>query len=235
MSRKFWLIKWISPYLYESIAINLGITSYRLLGLHLWEMLTFDFRYNVNTRKIISAKNLNFSDKEAQTHAVRYRPSPVICVRRSLQLLKTYMPNYQDVSFVDYGSGMGRVMIIAAETGFKKVIGLELSHDLNIICQSNIEQYKKHVPKSDFLIINKDARLYTPPADACVFFFFKPFDEWVHKQVMKQISESLNSNPRTIFCLTLQANYDFSDFGIQRIAKETGVTIYSNKEVASSG
>ncbi len=196
-------------------------------------MLTFDFRHGIKTGTIVPASKLNFFDKETQAHAVRYRPMPVLCLRNGLKFLKSYLVDIDDITFVDYGSGMGRVMLLAAEAGFQSVVGIELSPELILSCEKNIEKFKRRYPNCRFTIMNQDAKIYRPPKKACVFFFFKPFDDSIFKQVMNQIRESLNDYPRTIYCLTFQSNYDFSYYDLELIGQETGVSIFSNRNRSS--
>ena len=230
MKDKFWLIKVIAPAHHKSITVNLGIKSYRTLIIHLWEMLTFDLRHGITTRTIIPASELNFSNKETQSHAIRYRPMPVLCLKRGLKFLKSYLTEIDNVTFVDYGSGMGRVMLLAAEAGFQSVVGIELSPQLILSCEKNIEKFKIKYPNCTFTILNQDASTYRPKKNVCVFFFFNPFDNSIFKRVMNEIFESLNEYPRTIYCLTFQSNYNFSDYNLHLIGQETGVNIFSNKK-----
>jgi len=41
-------------------------------------------------------------------------------------------------------------------------------------------------------------------------------------------------NPRVIYCLTMQAEYDFSKHNMDLITTEYGVRIYSNKGTSDS-
>ena len=225
------IIKTFSPSLFKSAYYNLGLRTYQDLIMYYWGMLTFDFRYQVKTSKIIPVDKLNFGNKKLQSHAVRYRPSPVLCITKSLRKLKVYDTDVQKTSFVDYGSGMGRVMILAAEAEFSSVIGLELSSELNAICKSNIDQYLNKRPQNKFSIVESDAGEFLPPGDVCVFFFFRPFDKTIHDKVMTQIMLSVKQTPRTIYCLALQCDYNFLKYGMNEICYETGVTIYTNSSV----
>ena len=59
---------------------------------------------------------------------------------------------------------------------------------------------------------------------------FGNLDYSIFKRVMNEIFESLNEYPRTIYCLTFQSNYNFSDYNLHLIGQETGVNIFSNKK-----
>ena len=79
-------------------------------------------------------------------------------------------------------------MCLAAEMGFKKVIGIEFSLDLVEICRKNLEIFKqKSASKSEFEVIHMDATEYSLPSDANVLSFFNPFNEAVTDQVIAGI------------------------------------------------
>jgi predicted RNA methylase len=114
--------------------------------------------------------------------------------------------------FVDYGSGKGKAMCLAAEMGFKKVIGIEFSLDLVEACKQTIKIFKqKSASKSEFEIIHMDAAEYSLPPDANVLSFFNPFDETVTNKVIEKIMESYAQTPRTIWVVHLypQGNMAF--------------------------
>jgi cyclopropane fatty-acyl-phospholipid synthase-like methyltransferase len=68
-------------------------------------------------------------------HAVQYEPSSANLVRAALASLKIDAARF---TFLDFGSGKGRVMLIAAGSPFKSVIGVELSKQLHEIARKNI-------------------------------------------------------------------------------------------------
>jgi len=45
-------------------------------------------------------------------------------------------------SFVDYGSGKGRVLLVASDYAFKKIVGVEFSKVLNDVAVANIATYR---------------------------------------------------------------------------------------------
>ena len=43
---------------------------------------------------------------------------------------------------VDYGSGKGRVLVVAAELGIQRIVGIEFSPGLVAIAKCNLERYR---------------------------------------------------------------------------------------------
>lgn len=108
-------------------------------------------------------------------------PTPAIYLNK----LKKIFENYQDFTFVDVGSGKGRVLKAAVELNFARIISIEKSNKLN-------EELKKTF-KQKITYYEEDARdfLLTESENA-IFYFFESFDEnhfvsLIKKQI-KQIS-----------------------------------------------
>lgn len=99
--------------------------------------------------------------------------------------------------FIDFGSGLGRVPIFAAQQPLKRSIGVELSKTLNDVAIVNAKAAlpKLACPRVD--MIECDARAFEVPADATVFYFFMPFDESILGEVLDNIKASVDAHPRT--------------------------------------
>src|SRR5258708_39905387 len=50
--------------------------------------------------------------------------------------------DYSEYTFIDMGSGLGRVLFVAAEYPFRRVVGVEFSTDLHHKALDNIPQYR---------------------------------------------------------------------------------------------
>jgi SAM-dependent methyltransferase len=143
--------------------------------------------------------------------------------------LNKYIKNFGEISFVDYGCGKGRVMLVAMEIGFKQVIGLELSPLLVNQCLENLDKYcRRNSCQSKFLVLEQNAATYLPPSDACVFYLFNPFSPVIFEQVMKQIAISIGKNPRQVYILMFQSGFNFQSTGFRLIDQTTGVSIFTN-------
>lgn len=87
---------------------------------------TFDWRYGTSTSGKVNSDQLGVTGGN-QIHAKRYGATKV---RPLLALLKS-----QDVPvngvFVDFGSGKGRALMVAALYGFRRIVGVEFSPQLH--------------------------------------------------------------------------------------------------------
>jgi SAM-dependent methyltransferase len=198
--------------------------------LDFWHEFTFDIRYNVNTSRLILADDLGFRNAEIQKHAKQYRPTPPYRAFASLKSLKKVVKDFSTSTFIDYGCGAGRIMIIAAEMGFGKVIGIDLSPQLIELCRSNLKQYLQINNTSEIIVLEQDASKYIPPNDANVFYFFLPFSLAVYSRVIKNIKTSIKTNPRTVYVLDMWSDFDFQSNNFQLIHKIESIKIYMSKD-----
>ncbi len=108
-------------------------------------------------------------DGENLEHANYYLPSPTSQLRAILGGLQV---RYEDFIFIDAGSGKGGALLLASEFPFRKIIGVEFSHELNEIAQENVRHYGSESQKcKDLEAICIDAALYPIPPKPSVFYF----------------------------------------------------------------
>lgn len=103
-----------------------------------------------------------------------YQPSSSVIFERAMSVLPF---NFSDKVFIDIGSGKGRAMILAAEAGFKKVIGVEYASELNDIAHINIERVQSRFPNTQFELHEGDALKYDIAEEVDIIYLFNPFDE----------------------------------------------------------
>src|SRR5438105_13430427 len=96
----------------------------------------FDKKYQIDTQMPVAIADLETTAPGAK-FANRYQGSPVAVLHRMIRRLKV---DRQRFTFIDLGSGKGRVLLIAAQYPFKSVIGVEFSKTLHEIALANIEQ-----------------------------------------------------------------------------------------------
>ena len=109
------------------------------------------------------------------------------------QFFKKYSTQVSGKVVVDFGSGKGRILIMAMKYGAKKVIGVEFAKELVDISTKNINRYiERNKIKSDYEIIWDDATNYVLSHEESVFFFYNPFDETIMQKVLDKIERARN-------------------------------------------
>jgi hypothetical protein len=84
----------------------------------------------------------------------------------------------REFSFIDYGSGKGKAMLMAADLPFKSIVGVEYAKRLYEIAVQNCRTYRSANQRCQSLQpILGDVLDYAPPPGPTVFFMCNPFDE----------------------------------------------------------
>jgi SAM-dependent methyltransferase len=136
---------------------------------------------------------------------------------------------HADCLFIDYGSGKGRALLLAARWPFKKVIGIEFSRELVDIARENIRKYRGNDRRcSDIEVIHADALTFELPEMPAVLFFYNPFEAEIMKQVLARIERSLKQHPRLVVVIYLTPScrdlWDHSDvFGLVSATKDCAI------------
>ena len=106
-------------------------------------------------------------------------------------------------AIVDFGSGKGRIMVVAAFYGYKKIKGIEFAAALSAYAKKNIDGIQWKYPDTNFSILTENAVSYKVDKEDSIFFFFNPFDEKIVLQVVKNIMKSLKKYPRKVHVVYL--------------------------------
>jgi SAM-dependent methyltransferase len=145
----------------------------------------FDRKYGTDTRGIREIGSLDVGTVAAARSAVRYQPSNAKLVWTTLNGLRI---DYSLFSFVDFGSGKGRALLVAAEFPFKEVLGIEFSRELHEIALENIRRLPPKVVRAGrVLSIHGEACAFELPKSDLVCYFYNPFGEPVIAQVVGRL------------------------------------------------
>lgn len=106
-------------------------------------------------------------------------------------------------TFIDFGSGKGRVLLLASEYPYKKIIGVEFAEELHQIALKNIRNYRSRSQRCrDVESIHMDAAEYEiPPHTPLVLHFFNPFGPPVMSRVVANLQSSIDEHPRQVFMI----------------------------------
>lgn len=159
--------------------------------------LSFDWRYGTDTTRWVLEDELG-AVGENKIHSVRYQPTKARPLRHLLNSLD--LP--RDRAFVDFGSGKGRVLLIAAQCGFQNIIGVEFSPELCESTRRNVEVFRRRCGVTARIeIVMSDVTRYRIQPDQCIFFMYNPFDGVVMEQVMANLGRSVELAPRQIWLI----------------------------------
>ncbi len=157
----------------------------------------FDWRYGIDTCTNTELEELKI-ECSSKVHGRRYQPTRVLALRHMFRALKPLLPG--DCEVVDYGSGRGRVLFVAAELGFAIARGIEFSAELCADARKNAEKFYSYSPHAGRIeTIETDATQYEVKVNERLFFFANPFGDPIFEKVIAQIIASLQRHPRRIY------------------------------------
>ena len=124
---------------------------------------------------------------------IRYQPLPWLLLRNAIDAL----PVTREDVFLDYGCGMGRVLLMVARREVKRVMGIELFAQLADIARQNVNAARPRL-RSPVEIIVDDATAWEVPDDVTVAFLFNPFVGTVMAAAQRRLADSLARKPRRL-------------------------------------
>lgn len=112
---------------------------------------------------------------------------------RDFQSAIDALPSDRDrMTFVDLGSGKGRALLLAAQAGFGRIIGVEYSADLHAKAMKNVAAAATHLAGVNRItLINADAGDFTPPKGRVVYYLFNPFGDQVMQRVLDRLERAV--------------------------------------------
>ena len=124
-----------------------------------------------------------------------HSPSSVLDLRRALRIAS---PSPESDTFIDFGSGRGRVVLMAAMLPFRRVIGVEISPQLNEVARRNLEIARSRLSCQEVELVTASADQYEVPHDVTVVYFYNPFSGDVLNRVVANVRRSLEAAPRRL-------------------------------------
>ncbi len=189
----------------------------------------FDGRFGTDTdRKLTPAEAGLPPDR--RRHATMYFPTMDQDLAAMLAALAWPERALASSTFIDIGSGKGRVVLLAAMRRFREVIGLELSPVLHRIATANLARLTAAgALTSPARLVCGDATELEVSAGPFVGFLYHPFREPIAARVVARLNASLTAAPRPAAILyghpTLQPALDpgvFAAGDVFRLAVDGG-------------
>ncbi len=157
----------------------------------------FDWRHGVSTCGTVNLTDVTLVG--SNTGHGRYYPSHPKFLSEVLGSLNV---DHSSHTFVDLGSGKGRVLLVASEFPFSEIIGVEFATELHEIASRNIGQYKSKTQRcKNVKSLNLDAAEFDFPLTPLVLYMFNPFGPAVLVPVLQRLQRSLDSHPRDVTLL----------------------------------
>jgi SAM-dependent methyltransferase len=168
----------------------------------------YERRLGVETGGMVELPALGIHNNDS----IEYVPIGYVALYRALDRIP--LPAH-GISFLDYGCGKGRALVIAGTFPFRKIAGVEISEQLAEAARSNIQKMRRR--RAQIIeITNSDAVDFRVPDDANLIHFFNPFVGKSLEIVIGNILASHAANPRTIYIIY------FNKVHFERIINDKG-------------
>jgi SAM-dependent methyltransferase len=166
--------------------------------------LEFDIKWGVNTSgidvptkaEVVGSNWLHGADYQA------------VSASGVFDTLSDLAIEHDKFTFIDFGSGKGRAILMASRFPFKRVIGVEYSKQLNDIAKRNLAVFPISELKCKSVdIICADAATFPIPQGPLVIFLYNPFGRPVMQNLVDNVMTSFLENPRRVIVLYFNAVY----------------------------
>jgi SAM-dependent methyltransferase len=179
----------------------MGLESSIRLGVRALEEWWFD-----TTRRVQTAGNVRLRDAGTLVGEIRDSEmyGPVRAANAYAALRDIPCKDLSEYTFIDIGSGKGRMLFVAAEFPFRKVIGVEFSNDLHEQAVTNIGTYKHGRQQcGEIESVLANAATFEFPDEKLVLYLFNPFGPEIMHAMLANLERSLEKSPRHVVVLML--------------------------------
>jgi hypothetical protein len=161
----------------------------------------FDTRFGTDTTTGLTPLEADLPVAR-RSAATMYLPTHCEDFAAMLSALAWPQPLLAQTTFIDVGSGKGRVVLLAAMQTFREAVGVELSpilHDLAMRNHAVVD--RAGVLRSTVRFELGDAAQLEVPDGPVVVYLYHPFREPIFEAVIERLLASLHCDPRPIAIL----------------------------------
>lgn len=157
-----------------------------------WDAARFDRRLGVDTGGRLVPTDATVRTGDASLGIIYEGTQP-----RMARWWLTRLPrNRAEFTFVDMGSGKGRVLLFALEVGFRRAVGVEFAEELHAVAANNARIARERGLPIEPLL--GDAGAFEFPDEPLVVHFNNPFHDPVMVRVIENLTRSHEQRPRPV-------------------------------------
>lgn len=178
----------------------------------------FDRRYGTDTADEVPLVQTGVTPDDAARGNSVYRPAWESNFDAALVACRI---DFDGFTFIDIGSGKGKLLMLASDYPFARIIGVEYSPGLHRIAQKNVARYQSPNQKCRILQpVLGDALKYRLPDGPIVCFIFNAFEPATMLKVMQKIEDdvSTRSTPAYVMYTNLRRVAEIGD-GLDGLTK----------------
>jgi SAM-dependent methyltransferase len=171
----------------------------------------FDSEHGTDTGQVVRLESLRSVSDEQARLGHRYQASTP---QRAMSALEGLPIQHDEFTLIDIGSGKGRVVLLAAQLPFRRIIGVEFASELHDVAVSNVQRVRPDDQRLE--LVCQDVTGYEFPDEPLVLYFYGPFFAPTMRVVMDRVTQSLRASPRPAYLVL------FTTPDLQREAETAG-------------
>jgi hypothetical protein len=180
----------------------------------------FDLEHGVETSQRLHKSDLRVGSRN-WTYGTGYWPAPVQLIREVIAALPV---EAADFIFIDFGSGKGRVLLVASEFPFARIIGIEYAPELHEVARRNLQNYRGETQKCGRIeAICQDMTVFHFPESPLVLFFYNPASE----PVMRTMAAKITALSQKCWVVYVTPCYDVFET-LNKVQETDKYAIYTN-------
>jgi SAM-dependent methyltransferase len=177
-------------------------------AIHVWFRLVaraYDLWHGVRTTGNVALAGLRTSGDPGPGQP--YEPTHVHAARRVFGDLG--IADFTPYTFVDLGSGKGRMLFLAAEHPFRRIIGVEFARELHEIATRNVRSFRSPRQRCTHIDArHANAVDFEFPPEPVVLYLFNPFGRAILEPIIRTLDASLDAHPRDVVVVLMNPEED---------------------------
>ena len=158
-----------------------------------------DVDYDWERRVDTTAATVGWRDRLAGMFLSPYQATDPALFHEMLTSLDI---DFREFTFIDIGSGKGRVLLMAAEYPFRRIVGVEILGNLHRVALGNIQRVQGGAAQSAQVeALCLDASQYEFPAEPLVVYLFNPLPEPGLKRMLRNLEDCVARGAGPVFVL----------------------------------
>ena len=158
----------------------------------------FDVAFGVQTDGFSSWRENLASDAANAAYSSGYLGVAPSVARRLIATVR----DPERFTFIDFGCGKGRALIVASERPFRRILGVEFVPGLAEAARQNAAAIRAAYPARTAIEVHQgDAAAMDLPDGPLVLFFYQPFEMPVMRKVLRRLQDALSASARPVIVL----------------------------------
>lgn len=157
----------------------------------------FDLQHGIETSVRAHPTDLEIASPN-WIHASPYFPTPSSFLTEAIAGLDI---SFGDFTFIDLGSGKGRVLLMASEFPFRRIIGIEFSPELHAVAEANIASYRGTQKCKNVSSLCMDFTEFQFPDEPLFLFLYNPASKFLTQMLVQNLMQSLAQRSRPVWIL----------------------------------